>query len=91
MYTAIGTSWLAQQFSGTIGYHLVGVHVVGGTGSGLKGVHHEVVVPLPGDDFLRRLDDSRADLGIELSQGHVHLSGSPFDDSRGYDPGQVGT
>ena len=46
---------VTEQLIGAVGHHLVGVHVVAGARARLKGIDHEVLVMLPGQDFLARL------------------------------------
>ena len=50
----------AQQFHRSICDHLVGVHIRGSAGTGLKNVHHEMRVEFALNNFLsRRLDGIR--------------------------------
>ena len=47
----------AEQLIGSIGDHLVGIHVEADAGSGLKHVNENCFVPLAIDDFLRSFRD----------------------------------
>ncbi len=51
----------SQNFQSTVSDHLVGVHVHGGAGAALDAVHHELVLPLPGNDFLRGFHNRMTD------------------------------
>ena len=62
---AIFPKLAAHDLCGTIGDDFVDVHVVTGARTRLDGIDHELVVPLPIDDFLRGLDDGVGALMIQ--------------------------
>jgi hypothetical protein len=54
---AIRAQLSAHELRGAVCNDLIGVHVVAGAGTRLDGIHHELVIPFPVDDFLRSPDD----------------------------------
>ena len=72
----------AEHFNGTVGNHLVGIHVGLRTRARLPDDQREVGVELALDDFLRRLDDGLAKLRVEPAKLHVDLGRGALDDAQ---------
>ncbi|MBV6465853.1 MAG: hypothetical protein PGMFKBFP_01139 [Anaerolineales bacterium] len=77
----------AHDLRGAVGDDFVDVHVVAGPRARLEGVHDELIVPPPGDDFVRGLDDGRGPLVVEQAEVAVDFGGRPFDRRHGPDEG----
>ena len=71
----------AQHLDRAVGNHLVGVHVGLGAGAGLPDDERKVVVERAVDDFLRGLDDGRAERRVEPAEIHVGFRRRPLDDA----------
>src|SRR6185295_5132181 len=67
------------------GEHLVGVHVVRGTGAGLVDVDDELIAECTGKNFVGRLDNSVTDLRIEAAERDVRLRRCFLDQDGGGD------
>ncbi len=80
---------MAQDFQGAVGQDLIDVHVVGRAGSGLEGVHHELIRQCPGQHLVGRRLDGAGKAGVQPSGGPVGPRGAPLDDDRGPDVGGV--
>ena len=67
----------SQQLRGPVGDHLVGVHVVAGSGAGLERIHHELRIPLHVHDFLGGLGNRVHQIGgSDRSTIHLAVSAS---------------
>ncbi len=73
--------FVAQQFRGAVGDHLVGVHIRGGARAGLEDIDRELVVVLAGDDLVCGVDDCTGGLRIEKVKIVVCLRGGLLDDA----------
>src|SRR6185369_11483264 len=69
----IAASRSAKEFGGPIRDHLIGIHVGGGSGAGLKDVDRKVVVEPAVNDFLSRRDNGLCQFGIEKAEVLVDL------------------
>jgi len=72
-----------------VGDHLVGVHVDGGAGAPLDGVHDELGVHLPGDDVVGRLGDGVGQPGVDVARIPVGEGGGLLHDGHGPDERRV--
>ena len=84
---AFGT---AQCDVGEIGHHLVAVHVVAGTGTGLETVNDELIDILTGEDLVAGIDNRPGHGIIEPAGLIVGDSGSAFDQHMGFDKIGIG-
>ncbi len=71
----------ASQLRATIRDHFVRVCVRARAGTGLENVEREMVVQFSIDDFLGRLHNQRAALGVEQSEIVIGLRSRPFNQS----------
>ena len=67
-----------ENFVGTVGNDLVGVHVGLGARTGLPNHKREMVVELALDNFLRRFIDRLGDLFLELAEREISAYGGLF-------------
>src|SRR5437763_3364971 len=68
-----------QQLAGTVGYHLVRIHIGRGGGTCLKNIQDKVAIKFAVDYFLRGLHNSLGDLWINGAKAFIYLSCSLFD------------
>ena len=69
----------AEQFNGTVGNDLVGVHVQRRAGAALDRINDKLVVPFPLDDFVARFYDSVGAVFVQLADLKVGNGGGFFD------------
>ena len=72
----------SRQLAATIRDHFVRVRVRARAGTGLENVEREMLVQFALHDFLRRLHDERAPMGIEQTEIGIRLRGGPFDQAQ---------
>ena len=75
----------AQQLAGTVGQHLVHVHVGLGARSGLPHHQRKLLQVATGDHLVRRRHDGRGLDGIEQAQSVVHIGAGALDLGQGAD------
>ncbi len=83
------TTPASQKLQRPVCQHLVGVHVVGCPGAGLKRIDHELISQFTGQNFIGSGCDGVADLLIQPAGGHVGSGSALLDDYRGPDKGRV--
>jgi len=75
----------AQHLGGTVGQHLVRVHVVRSPGACLVHIDDELIAQLPAEDLIRRPDDGSRNHRIKATQCRICLGGGLLDQDRGGD------
>ena len=73
----------SQDLVGSVGDHLVAVHVQAYARSGLENIDHELIIPLAVDHFLGRLDDGVGTLLIHQAKFLIGLRGGPLHHPQG--------
>ena len=74
----LATHFTPQNFNGTIGNDLVGIHIGGGAGPCLKNIHRKLFIQLALCRLGSCLDDGSGHLLGEKAQFEIHPSRSPF-------------
>ena len=72
VYNAVVALLAAQNLDGTVGYHFVHIHVIGGSCAALDGVGDELIRKLAGKDFVTGLYDGVADMGRKVAMFTVY-------------------
>ena len=70
------SAFMSHQFEGTIGYHLVGIHVGGSSGSTLNHVYRELVVMFAFQNFFTCMENGICLFFSQQSKLKVSHSGS---------------
>ena len=73
MHRLLGAGLAAEQFAGTVGDHLIEVHVGLRTRSGLPDHQREIVVELAVDHFARRTNDGASAALVEQAEFKIGL------------------
>jgi len=68
----------AEQGSGPVGYHLVGIHVMAGARSRLEGIDHELIRPQVFHYFGRSRNNPLCQVFIQQPQVSIHLGRRAF-------------
>jgi len=87
MHAPVRTERIAHSLRGSVGDHLVGVHVALGTAAGLPDHEREMVVQASVDDVLRRRLNRFRHVGREISEFPVHHGRPLLDEAQGPDQG----
>src|SRR2546423_14505534 len=80
-------TFAAQQLIGPIREHLVAVHVVRGTGTGLVGIDHEVIAMPTREYLVSRPGDRVGESGVEPAGFSVRQRGGFLDPNDGVNEG----
>ena len=81
----------SQQLVGAVREHLVAIHVVRGTGTGLVGIDDELVAVPAGQHFIGGLDDRVGEFGIQTPGFPVCQGGGFLDEDDGVNEGGKGS
>src|SRR5262245_55839818 len=70
---------IAEDLIGTVGNHLIDIHVMAGAGPSLKRVYNKLVIMLERQHFIRGSDNRKRKLVIQQAKVFMHLSRGTFD------------
>lgn len=82
-----GAKLATQDLNGTVGDHLIRVHVRLGARACLPDDEREVIIELPSDDLISSLDDGICDLGFK-TKVQVRLRSTLLQQTEGFDYGK---
>src|SRR5690348_8945341 len=87
MHELARTNRFSRQLGAPIRDDFVGVSVSAGAGTGLKNVERKMLIELPLNHFLSRLDDQRRPFRIEQPQIMIGLRRRPLNQTERADKG----
>src|SRR5210317_160541 len=70
---------LAEQLAGPVGYHLVGIHVGAGSGTGLENIQREMLIQVADNHFLGSIHDRQGDALVEQAKLAIDLGSMLLD------------
>ena len=85
MDDAVFAARSAEQFSGTVGDHLVCIHVVRRTGAGLIDIDHELIAETTAENLVGGLGDRVPHARLEPAKREVRLCSGFLDQHGGVD------